>query len=85
LICKNPETRKLFLEAKQLYDQMRESLILSARVEAGVKMRNIYEERGISWVQNADLLYKLCEMDPSTTPKKNKKRSRGVSNIYLIT
>jgi len=77
--CKNPEKRKLILEAKQLYDQMRESSTLSARVEAGVKMLNIYEVLGISWVQKADLLYKLCQMDSpvmATNSRKVEKRSR---------
>ena len=45
-------------------------------------MFNIYVELGISWVQKADLLYKLCEMDPSTTQEKNKKQFR--SQQYLL-
>lgn len=40
----------MILEAKQLYDQMRKSSTLSARVAAGVNMLHIYKELGISCV-----------------------------------
>ena len=60
---------------------MRESSTVSARVEAGVKMLHIYEILGISWLQKADLLYKLCQMDPSKPSGKNKKRSSSQQHL----
>jgi len=64
--CKRPGTQKLILEAKKLYDQMRNSSTLKVQIEAGVKMLDIYEVLGVSWVQKADVLHKLSEMDKHT-------------------
>jgi len=67
--CEKPGTQKLILEAKKLYDQMRNSSTLKAQIEAGVKMLDIYEVLGISWVQKADVLHKLSEIDKHTADR----------------
>jgi len=64
--CKNENTRRLIAEAKPLCDQLRRrSSTINARVEAGVKLLQIYELLGISWVQTDSILYELWEMEES--------------------
>ena len=68
--CRNEKTHLLIVRANHLYVQLRGPSTIKYRLEAGVKLLEIYDLLRISWVQKERLLHELWKIDTSQPNQK---------------